>query len=125
MKTNTPATYTPTSRCRSLLITILVLLCIPVFLYQLVPSYTHAADGLVTDVVSHFHRPNAGSNLCTKEVGTPVCCAIYLAAAPCVDECRKVHVDRETLVLTQEYDECTDVCLSVYAERCSVANQPT
>jgi hypothetical protein len=132
MKTHTPIkTYTPTaihttsSRSRSIFIAILALLCIPVFLYQLFPSYTHTTEKLVGNVVSHFHHPVAESSSCTKEVGSPTCCAMFLDAAPCVDECRNTHVDRETLVLTYEYDECADVCLSAYTKTCSSEAQHT
>jgi hypothetical protein len=117
------ATHIP--RYRPLAIAILTILCIPIFLYQLLPSFIHTTDALVADAVSYLPRPNAGSNFCTKNVGTPVCCTMYLDAAPCVDVCRQTHVDRETLVLTLEYDECADACLSSYVESCSEVNQQT
>jgi hypothetical protein len=126
MKTYTPtAIHTPSSRSRPIIIAILALLCIPVFVYKLFPSYTHATDKLVGNVVSHFHHPVAESGFCTKEVGSPACCAMFLDAAPCLDECRNNHVDRETLVLTHEYDECADVCLSAYTKTCSSEAQHT
>lgn len=117
------ATHTP--RYRSLAIAILAILCIPIFLYQLLPSFLDTTDALVADAVSYLPRPIAGSNFCTKHVGTPACCKMYLDSAPCVDECRQTHVDRETLVLTLEYDECADTCLSSYVENCSKGSQQT
>ncbi|KAF1359645.1 hypothetical protein EJ07DRAFT_41150, partial [Lizonia empirigonia] len=94
------------SRARSILVTVLFILCVPVFLYQLVPAFTQSTDTLIDSVVNHFQE-----NRCTAEIGDAQCCALFMEAAPCVEECRKQFVDRETFMLTLEYDECTDTCL--------------
>lgn len=102
------------SRTKHILATILLLLCIPIAIYQLVPRFTHATDQVVDALVDRIR----GADLCTADVGDRHCCALFLAAAPCVDECRKTHVDRETWVVTKEYDECADVCLAAYTSQC-------
>jgi hypothetical protein len=99
-------TWLSRSYSRSILVIILSVLCIPVFFYQLVPSFTHSADDLIVEVITHFR----GSH-CTADIGDAQCCALFMEAAPCVDECRKQFVDRETFTLTLEYDQCADTCL--------------
>jgi len=113
--------YTP--RYRAILPTLLILLCIPIFFYQLVPKYTHATDDFISSLTNTL-RPQSTSTFCTKEVGTPHCCAVYLAAAPCLDECRKQHMDRETLSVTAQYESCADECLAEYQDTCKKAQHP-
>jgi hypothetical protein len=117
---------TSTPRYRIILATCLFVLCIPIFFYRLVPSFTHASDAFIADVTSRIRAQSSSGGFCTKEIGNAQCCALYLAASPCVDECMKQHVDRLTFTLTQEYDECADTCLATYSETCPVgsANQP-
>lgn len=55
---------------------------------------------------------------CTKEIGNAACCNLYLSAEPCVDECRKNFLDRDTWQPTKEYDECESMCRSVYSVTC-------
>ncbi|RMZ70665.1 zinc transporter yke4 [Pyrenophora seminiperda CCB06] len=103
-----------TSRTRPIITLLLVLICVPMFLYHILPSLSSIINDYRS---SHSSRP-ATSTFCTKEVGSAQCCAIYLAAQPCLDECRKKHVDRETMALTAEYDECADQCLVEYNGVC-------
>lgn len=114
--------HTPryTLRYRSILPLLLIILCIPIFFYHLAPKYTSATDTLIHSLTSSLGlRPQeATGSFCTKEVGSPRCCAVYLEAEPCVEECRKQHVDRETFAVTKEYDECADVCLATYNGLC-------
>lgn len=98
--------YSTLSRSRSILVIFLFILCIPIFLYQLVPAFTQSADTLIDSVVDHLRASH-----CTAEIGDIRCCALFMEATPCVDECRKQFVDRETFTLTTEYDECADTCL--------------
>lgn len=107
-----------TARNPPLLTTLLICLCILVFFYQLVPSFTEATDEIVGLVTDHFNLRPAGSDSCTKEVGSAQCCGLFLAAAPCLEQCRKLHIDRETLSLTLEYDECASQCLVEYHTTC-------
>jgi hypothetical protein len=44
-------------------------------------------------------------------IGDGQCCALFMKAAPCVEECRKQFVDREMFTLTLEYEECSETCL--------------
>ena len=113
--------YTPrySPRYRSVVTTLLILLCIPIFFYHLIPRYTSATDGIISSLAHKLHPAGTTSSFCTKEVGSLQCCALYLAAAPCQDECRKNHMDRETLALTKEYDECADQCLVEYNKSCT------
>ncbi|EOA90382.1 hypothetical protein ACJQWK_07852 [Exserohilum turcicum] len=108
--------YAP--RPHPLLATVLVFSCILVFFYQLVPSFTHATDQIVTSVTDYLDLHTTGRNLCTKEVGTAYCCRLLLDAEPCVSECRTQHVDRVTQSLTLEYDRCASQCLTEYEAAC-------
>ncbi|OAK95398.1 hypothetical protein IQ06DRAFT_352432 [Phaeosphaeriaceae sp. SRC1lsM3a] len=102
------------SRYKHILATFLLILCIPIAIYQLVPRFTHATDEIVDSLIEHIRGPE----MCTSEIGNAHCCALFLDAAPCVDECRKQHVDRVTYMLTKEYDECADTCLAGYNSEC-------
>jgi hypothetical protein len=115
---NFPNRHSTRSRCRFAIATILSILCIPVFFYHLVPSFTHATDDMVITLTSRLHGQ---SSQCTSEVGSAYCCTLFLDAAPCVDECRKAHVDRVTWALTKEYDQCADICLATYHGICGDA----
>ncbi|KAH8722664.1 hypothetical protein GQ44DRAFT_563269, partial [Phaeosphaeriaceae sp. PMI808] len=103
---------------RPLLTSILLLLCIPIFVYHLVPSFTHATDNALNILATNLRGQTPQSSFCTSEVGDAHCCALFLHAMPCTDECRKQHVDRQTFAITKEYDECAEVCLAVYDGRC-------
>lgn len=98
--------YSARSRSRSIIVVLLFILCVPIFLYQLVPAFTQSTDTLIEKIVAHFHeRP------CTADIGDAQCCALFTKATPCVEECRKQFIDRDTFTLTLEYDECADTCL--------------
>jgi hypothetical protein len=115
---NFPKPAASPSRYRRILVTLLFVLCIPIFFYQLVPSFTHASDAFIADLAT---RIRSQASFCTKDVGDAQCCALYLTAAPCVDECRKQHVNRVTYKLTLEYEECADRCLGEYNGACGRA----
>ncbi|KAF1927609.1 uncharacterized protein M421DRAFT_171241 [Didymella exigua CBS 183.55] len=105
------------SRPRSVLVFLLFVLCVPIFLYQLVPTFTQSTDALIEKVIAHFREQP-----CTTDMGDAHCCALYMKATPCVEECRKQHVDRETFTLTLEYDECANTCLRSW-ESCNGAQR--
>ncbi|XPS78814.1 hypothetical protein M3J07_010825 [Ascochyta lentis] len=105
------------SRTRSVLTTILFILCVPIFLYQLVPAFTLSTDNLVESVVAHLRESQ-----CTADIGDAHCCALFMKATPCVEECRRHFVDRETFTLTREYDDCADTCLRSW-EGCNGAQE--
>ncbi|KAJ4993305.1 hypothetical protein SVAN01_01280 [Stagonosporopsis vannaccii] len=98
------------SRPRSILVILLFGLCVPIFLYQLVPAFTQSTDRLVDRIFAHFDK---GS--CTADIGDEQCCALFMKATPCVEECRKQFIDRETFTVTLEYDQCADICLRDWA----------
>jgi hypothetical protein len=123
MRTTTRPQCRYTPRYRAILPTLLILLCIPIFFYRLVPRFTHATDDFILSPTNTIH-PQSTSAFCTKEVGTPHCCAVYLAASPCLDECRKQHMDRETLSVTAQYDICATECLAVYNSICHKEQHP-
>jgi hypothetical protein len=115
MRTPTRQTCIYTHRYRPFPTPLLIMLCIPIFFYQLVPSFTEATDNAVNTFASRFlYQP-----LCTTDIGDAQCCNLYLDAVPCQDECRKQHVDRETLRLTWEYEACADECLARYNNACT------
>lgn len=105
--------YSTFSGSRSILVIFLFILCIPTFLYRLVPAFTRSTNVLIDSVVDHLRASH-----CTSEIGDAHCCALFMEATPCVDECRKQFVDRETFTLTMEYDECADTCLRSW-ENCT------
>jgi hypothetical protein len=115
---NFPNRFTTHSRCQFISSTILLILCILAFFYHLVPTFTNATDDIMTSLTT---RLRGQSSQCTSEVGSANCCTLFLDAAPCVDECRKTHVDRVTWMLTKEYDDCTDICLATYYGSCGRA----
>jgi hypothetical protein len=94
----------PHSRFRPLLAAILLLCCIPIAFYQLIPSFTHAADDIVASIVSHLH-----DSPCATDI-EPRCCNAVLQIQPCVDECRKMYTDRVTWRETSEFDGCVEEC---------------
>ncbi|KAF1831149.1 hypothetical protein BDW02DRAFT_582317 [Decorospora gaudefroyi] len=102
------------STYRPILTTLLILLCIPILLYRLFPS---ATDTFLSSLL-----PVQG-DLCTQDIGNAHCCTLYLSASPCLDECRKLHVDRETLRLTMQYETCAEECLVVYNNLCTREQQ--
>jgi hypothetical protein len=106
----------PHSRFRPLLAAILLLCCIPIAFYQLVPSFTHAADDIVAGIVAHLH-----DSPCATDI-EPRCCTAVLQIQPCVDECRKMYIDRVTWRETSEFDGCVDECKAGvdFGEGCEV-----
>lgn len=106
------------ARHRLILAALLSFLCIPIFFYHLVPSFTQASDQAVSSLAGNLLGQNWRGSFCTKEVGDARCCTIYLDAAPCIDECRQRHVSRVSYALTEEYDECADACLVKYNQAC-------
>jgi hypothetical protein len=108
--------YTP--RYRPLLTALLLILFIPRILYHLVLPFSRATDNALTSLTSSLSLLHQTSTHCTKDIGNAQCCATYLAATPCLDECRKQYVDRETLRLTEEYEGCAVRCLGEYDNVC-------
>jgi benzoyl-CoA reductase/2-hydroxyglutaryl-CoA dehydratase subunit BcrC/BadD/HgdB len=91
------------------------LLCTFFFYYHSVPSFAFATDNVLSTVTTTFRQQ---TGFCTKGVGNRRCCHYYLEAAPCLDECRKEHVNRTTFELTKEYENCSDGCLLRYNRAC-------
>lgn len=112
---------TSSSHHRPILASILFVLCIPIFFYHLVPSCRSASDAFISDITTRIRSQTSKGSFCTQDIGDAQCCTLYIAAAPCVDECRKQHVDRATFTLTKEYEECADVCLAAYTAICRPA----
>jgi hypothetical protein len=106
-------------RYRPLLTALLLILFIPSMLYHLVPPVSRATDNALTSLTSSLSLLHQTSTHCTKDIGNAQCCTTYLAATPCLDECRKQHVDRETLRLTEAYEGCAERCLGEYDDACT------
>jgi hypothetical protein len=106
------------SRTRPILAAILLVLCVPIFFYHLVPSFTHATDDFLSVLTMQLRGQASRADFCTSEVGSTHCCSLFLDAAPCLDECRKQYVDKVAYMLTKEYDECSDKCLVHYNAAC-------
>jgi hypothetical protein len=110
------------SRFHPIVTALLLLLCLPIFIYQLAPTFTHATDDFMSALAMRLRGQTSRADFCTKEVGSAYCCGLFLDASPCVDECQKQHVDRIAFVLTKEYDECADICLAHYNASCPKAD---
>ncbi|KAF2867771.1 hypothetical protein BDV95DRAFT_610675 [Massariosphaeria phaeospora] len=95
-----------------------VLLTIIAFYFQGLPYLSPGANLLTPLVRSGLRKAFPPESFCTKEIGEGNCCDLYMAAEPCVDECRKSFVDRQTFQLTKEYDVCADKCLVRYRAAC-------
>ncbi|OAL44432.1 hypothetical protein IQ07DRAFT_604808 [Pyrenochaeta sp. DS3sAY3a] len=109
--TTTRAALQPRPSRRPLLL-ILLLIC------STLTYHISASFSLRLNMPPSFIFSQHQTSLCTKEIGSSGCCALYLDAAPCLDECRKEYVDRETLVLTAEYEGCAGTCLARYEDVC-------
>ncbi|KAF1918298.1 hypothetical protein BDU57DRAFT_537870 [Ampelomyces quisqualis] len=109
------------SRTRPIVAAILLVLCIPIFFYHVLPGFTHATDDFLSLLTMQLRGHASRADFCTSEVGNTHCCSLVLDAAPCVDDCRKQHVDRVTYTLTKEYEECSDKCLAHYNSACQRA----
>ncbi|PSN59448.1 hypothetical protein BS50DRAFT_640996 [Corynespora cassiicola Philippines] len=97
---------------------LLVFLGLVAFFFKVLPGYTTATDSILTSLASKLHESISAQSMCTEDVGIGHCCEIYSAAEPCLDECRKNHLDRQTFALTKEYDQCASTCLGVYRATC-------
>jgi hypothetical protein len=99
---------------------LVVLLCLAltVTYYKVIPSFSSTTDYIVSSIESSLQSSPSSSSFCTKEIGEVVCCDLHLGAEPCLDECRKTFVDRQTFQLTKEYEECADQCLTMYHATC-------
>jgi hypothetical protein len=53
-----------------------------------------------------------------------MCCALRLAAQPCVEECRKTFVDRVTMAETEGFTVCKDRCEGVWKDSCTKESEP-
>ncbi|KAH4347144.1 hypothetical protein HBH98_102650 [Parastagonospora nodorum] len=106
------------SRHRPAITTLLLVLCVPIFFYHIVPTFTHTTDDFMSILAVRLRGPSSRAALCTSEVGSAYCCDLFLNASPCVDECRKQHLDRVTYMITEEYDVCADKCLVHYITAC-------
>ena len=124
MRTPAQPTCRYTPRYQRILTILLVIFCIPITFYHLVPLFTHATNNAVNSLASKLIQTSRG-NQCTKDIGDATCCTLYLDAAPCQDECRKQYVDRETLSLTLAYDQCAEECLVSYNRACTHSTTPT
>ena len=84
------------------------------FFYQLLSAFPSLSSNLRTTL----QHALPASNYCTKDIGEGVCCDLFMAAEPCVEDCREQHMDRETFALTQEFDACSTQCMTAYRAEC-------
>lgn len=106
--------------------TLFITFALTVFLYHTSPSFHSSADTVINTLSAYIpscfrHSTSvtpAKSDLCTKQVGDEVCCALYLEAMPCVDVCRASFVHRDTMKVGEGYSECEEKCLVGYEQKC-------
>lgn len=101
---------------------ILLCLALATTYYKVIPHFSKTADYIVSSIESSLQSSLSSPSFCTKEIGEGVCCDLHLGAEPCLDECRKAFMDRQTFQLTQEYEECADQCLVMYRASCGKEN---
>ncbi|KAF2658661.1 hypothetical protein K491DRAFT_676252 [Lophiostoma macrostomum CBS 122681] len=97
---------------------ILLFLGLAAFFYRILPNFTSATDAITSAITSSLRQSISPPSFCTKDVGEGLCCELHLAAEPCIDECRKAFLDRQTFQPTKEYSSCADECLVVYHTTC-------
>ena len=107
-------------RYRALLVIALSLLFLPLAIYQLVPSFTHATDNMIAQL---FGSSPPGGEFCTREIGNFACCTLYLEAMPCMEGCRHEYLNQETMELGEGYEGCEEGCLSGYNSTCGAVVQ--
>ncbi|PVH94448.1 hypothetical protein DM02DRAFT_190953 [Periconia macrospinosa] len=56
----------------------------------------------------------ATPSACTTSIGDSICCSLFSEAEPCVEECRRKFMDRETMEVRAGFGECKDMCLTTY-----------
>lgn len=117
MKTSTPATSISNMfRSRRTHITaFLVSLGLLALCYNIFTAFPSLSSSLKT-TLQHTLPKNS---YCTKGIGEGICCDLFLAAEPCVETCREKHLDRETFVLTEEFELCHEQCLVPYTKQCT------
>ncbi|KAF2710010.1 hypothetical protein K504DRAFT_454377 [Pleomassaria siparia CBS 279.74] len=99
------------------LLVVLVVFAIVATYYKILPTFFSAPSSLINSL-STLPSLTTPPSFCTKEIGEGVCCELHLGAEPCLDECRKNFMDRQSFALTKEYDECADQCLVMYRTTC-------
>ncbi|KAF9739757.1 hypothetical protein PMIN01_02391 [Paraphaeosphaeria minitans] len=88
--------------------------------YNILANFSSLTSGLRSTLQHALPK----ENYCTKDIGEGVCCDLFMAAEPCVEACREEHVDRETFVLTEEFDVCQGQCLESYRKQCTEETKP-
>ncbi|KAF2262821.1 hypothetical protein CC78DRAFT_605229 [Lojkania enalia] len=103
---------------RSGVFAIMIFLFLAASYYGIVPFYSPAVDSISSSITSRLQLSFSSPSFCTKDIGDGLCCELHLGAEPCLTECRSAFVDRETVQLTKEYEECSDRCLIMYNDTC-------
>ncbi|KAL5382394.1 hypothetical protein DPSP01_006495 [Paraphaeosphaeria sporulosa] len=83
--------------------------------YNILATFPSLTSGLRSTLQHALPK----DNYCNKNIGEGVCCDLFMAAEPCVEACREEHVDRETFVLTDDFEVCQEQCLVAYTEQCT------
>lgn len=121
MKTSTSTStsytrkYSPSTMLRSPVTIFLIAIGLLAFFYQVLSTF----PAITTNLRTTIQHALPATSYCTKEIGQGVCCDLFVAAEPCVEECRKQNTDRQTFQLTQEFDACSAQCLTSYTTQCS------
>jgi hypothetical protein len=119
------ACYTPRhyqNRQISTIILLFVSIASLLYLFTPIRSFLLAyVPSKVLDSIPHhqFHISSPANSFCAVAVGRDgACCSLRLGAEPCLDECRKRFIDRETFFLTSEYETCEAGCLAAWKGAC-------
>ncbi|KAF2278592.1 uncharacterized protein EI97DRAFT_214486 [Westerdykella ornata] len=106
---------------RSWLQPFLVFLGICALLYHSL-AYFPSATNCISSSLRSLLQPHALPPIPCSNIGEESPREVLLAATSCLDECRKLHLDRETYQSTTDYDECKQECVARHQDAC-VRNQ--
>ncbi|KAF2122883.1 hypothetical protein BDV96DRAFT_639440 [Lophiotrema nucula] len=107
-----------TTRPNKRVLLILLSIGLFAFFFHFLQYLSPTTDFLSSSIGSGLRKAFPKQSFCTEEIGSGICCELHVGAEPCLNECRNQFVDRETLTLTKEYEECSDMCLEVYDRTC-------
>lgn len=99
---------------------ILIFFGIFTLLYQFSPLVRTTSNSIFSSLKTTFidSQVDLLGDLCTPDIGRGLCCHLRFEAEPCIDECRKNFMDRQTFRTTAHFDGCATGCLYAYEETC-------
>lgn len=103
---------------------LLIFIGICALLYK-ISTYFPSATISITSTLESFMQQQPWSPITCTTIGEDSPREVLLAAASCLDECRKSHLERDTYQPTQEYDACKHECAAAYQYVCVDTQEET